>query len=91
MPNSFISEDRFVHWVKSQGGALHTRKYSNISKIDLSHITLVCLSGFDHVIQTFFLKKIHGSVVIDGDESWIQPFGEGESLKYPFWATRTRN
>ena len=47
-----------MHWVKSQGGALHTRKYSNISKIDLSHITLVCLSGFDHVIQTFFSKII---------------------------------
>ena len=36
------------------------------------------------------LRKIHGSVVIDGDESWIQPFGRGESLKYPFWATRSR-
>ena len=36
------------------------------------------------------LRKIHGSVVIDGDESWMQPFGQGESLKYPFWATRSR-
>ncbi len=36
------------------------------------------------------LRKIHGSVVIDGDESWMQPFGRGESLKYPFWATRSR-
>ena len=34
------------------------------------------------------LRKIHGSEVIDGDESWIVPFGGPESLKYPFWATR---
>ena len=37
------------------------------------------------------LRKIHGSVVIDGDESWMQPFGHGKSLKYPFWACRIRN
>lgn len=36
------------------------------------------------------IRKIHGSVVIDGDESWMVPFGQGESLKYPFWATRTK-
>ena len=36
------------------------------------------------------LRKIHGSVVIDGDETWMQPFGQGESLKYPFWATRSK-
>ena len=38
-------------------------------------------------ISSVLRKKI-GSVVIDGDESWMQPFGRGESLKYPFWATR---
>ena len=37
------------------------------------------------------IRKLYGSVVIDGDESMIQPFGEGESLKYPFWAARERN
>ena len=36
------------------------------------------------------IRKIHGSVVIDGDESWMVPFGQGESLKYPFWATRSK-
>jgi len=35
------------------------------------------------------LRKIHGSVVLD-DESWMQPLGEGESLNYPFWATRSK-
>ena len=40
-------------------------------------------------ISSVLRKKI-GSVVIDGDESWMQPFGKGESLKYPFWATRSK-
>ena len=31
------------------------------------------------------LRKIHGSEVIVGDESYVVPFGEGESLKYPSW------
>ena len=39
---------------------------------------------------TSVLRKKMGSVVIDGDESWMLPFGEGESLKYPFWATRIK-
>ena len=40
---------------------------------------------------TSILRKKMGSVVIDGDESFMQPFGEGYSLKYPFWAKRSRN
>ena len=40
-------------------------------------------------ISSVLRKKI-GSAVIDGDESWMQPFGRGESLKYPFWATRSK-
>ena len=36
------------------------------------------------------LRKIYGSVVIDGDETWMVPFGEGESIKYPFWALRLK-
>ena len=58
MPNNFISEDRLVHWIKTQGGALHTRKYSNISSIDLSSVTLVCLTGYENIIQTFFSNII---------------------------------
>jgi len=37
------------------------------------------------------IRKKYGSVIIDGDESWMQPFGSGESLKYPFWAIRSRD
>ena len=36
------------------------------------------------------LRKLHGSVVIDGDESWMVPFGYDDSLKYPFWAARSK-
>jgi len=35
------------------------------------------------------VRKIHGSIVL-GDETWFVPFGNEESLKYPFWATRKR-
>ena len=40
---------------------------------------------------TSILRKIHGSEIIDGDETWFELFGQGESLKYPFWATRLIN
>ena len=36
------------------------------------------------------LRKIHGSIVLDGDESFILPFGGQESMKYPFWASRIK-
>lgn len=36
------------------------------------------------------LRKIHGSIVLDGDESFILPFGGHESMKYPFWAARIK-
>ena len=36
------------------------------------------------------LRKIHGSVVLDGDESFMVPFGGSESMKYPFWASRIK-
>ena len=40
---------------------------------------------------TSILRKKMKLPVIDGDESWKPPFGTGESLDYPFWATRIRN
>lgn len=39
---------------------------------------------------TSILRKIMGSVVIEGDETWLPPFGKGLSLEYPFWATRQK-
>jgi hypothetical protein len=38
---------------------------------------------------TSILKKQMGSVVLP-DETFFQPFGSEESLKYPFWATRIK-
>ena len=43
----------------------------------------------DQSISSIIRKKI-GNIVIPKDESYIIPFGKGESLKYPFWATRSR-
>lgn len=39
---------------------------------------------------TSILRKITGTEIIDGDESWMHPLGKGESLKYPFWAIRSK-
>lgn len=37
------------------------------------------------------LRKIHGSIIVPNDESFIVPFGGKESLKYPFWASRSKS
>jgi hypothetical protein len=39
---------------------------------------------------TSILRKQMNTLIINRDESWKPPFGQGESLKYPFWATRFR-
>ena len=36
------------------------------------------------------LRKIHGTEIITRDESFVVPFGSPESLKYPFWAARSK-
>jgi len=33
------------------------------------------------------VRKKYGSIILT-DETWFTPFGNKESLKYPFWATR---
>lgn len=38
---------------------------------------------------TSLWRKIHGSIVIP-DETYFEPFGSQESLKYPIWATRLK-
>lgn len=35
------------------------------------------------------VRKKHGSILLE-DETWFTPFGNKESLQYPFWATRKR-
>jgi hypothetical protein len=57
MSNDFITEDTLVQWIKSINGILHTRKESNIYKVDLSKCperTVVCLTGYDKIIKQFF-------------------------------------
>ena len=36
------------------------------------------------------LRKIHGTEIIPRDESFIVPFGGPESMKFPFWAARSK-
>ena len=83
----------------------HLLDYLQIYKDCIEQHADLCTDKFDmeeHQIPEFIenrheqsitsiLRKIHGSVVIDGDESWMPPFGSGQSLFYPFWATRKRS
>ena len=81
----------------------HLKKYMKLFMEAITHDPLMCTDDYNNKNQipefrenrheqsiTSILRKKIGSVVIDGDESWMQPFGRGESLKYPFWATRTQ-
>jgi hypothetical protein len=56
-----LTEDTFVDWIKENGGVLHTRKCSNINKMELSRCkknTLVCLTGYTQVVNQFFAHTI---------------------------------
>jgi len=77
----------------------YMREYTNI----ILKVPLLCTDLYNRTAQhagfidnrheqsiTSILRKKMGSVVIDGDESWMQPLGKGESLKYPFWAARSK-
>lgn len=44
----------------------------------------------DQSILSIASKQL-GSVVIGKDETYFDPFGNNESIKYPFWATRLMN
>ena len=60
--NDYINEDDLVNWINANSGILHTRKISNINKINLQACkpnTLVCLSGYNHIIEMFFTKFIN--------------------------------
>jgi hypothetical protein len=35
------------------------------------------------------IRKLHNSIILN-DETYFEPFGNEESLKYPFWATRLK-
>lgn len=35
------------------------------------------------------IRKKYGSIILT-DETWFKPFGNNESIKYPFWATRKK-
>lgn len=47
----------------------------------------------DHRHEQSIMSVIRkmGNPILLKDETWFNPFGNEESLKYPFWATRKRN
>ena len=62
LTKNLVTEDYLVDWVKERGGILYTRKVTNIDKIDLSKCppnTLVCLTGYSHLVNHFFKNIIN--------------------------------
>ena len=57
----FVYQYGIANWVNSNN-ILHTRKISNINNIDLSRCppyTLVCLTGYPQIVDTFFSNIIN--------------------------------
>lgn len=63
MNDTLICEDFFVDFVDKMNGLLYTRKKKNIDifdfNIDYNKTLLVCLTGYQHIIQMFFNNIIH--------------------------------
>ena len=104
MDSNFANSGQYLGGVLILQKNKHLMEYmEEYTNIVLKHSDL-CTDDYNHQ-QTFsgfvenrheqsitsLLRKKMGSVVIDGDESWMPPFGKGESIKYPFWATRNKN
>ena len=52
-----LTEDKLIDFVESQGGVLNTRRTLNINTIKFETCkenTLVCLTGYNHIISDFF-------------------------------------
>ena len=65
--NELITEDAIIDWVDKNNGLLITRKIINHENINISNIKLVCLTGYDNIIQKFFdniLDKINNKIVL---------------------------
>lgn len=62
MNKDYISEDKIVNWIKDNDGILLTRKVSNIYNKNLASCpenTIVCLTGYNNVLEMFFNKIIN--------------------------------
>lgn len=84
----FINEDVLVKWIIYQGGILHTRKFKNFEKVNLSACpenTLVCITGYDFLLKQFFERIINHFkrkiilITIESDEFTMRP----EYLSHP--------
>jgi len=102
-PNSDIGDSgQYLGGVFIMQKNEHLEKYMTMFMEAIMYDPLMCTDDYNkkNQIDVFkdnrheqsissVLRKTIGSLVID-DESWMQPLGFGESLKYPFWATRLR-
>ena len=103
-PNSDIGDSgQYLGGVFIMQKNEHLEKYMTMFMEAIVYDPLMCTDDYnkknqidvfkdnrhEQSISSVLRKKI-GSVVIDGDESWVPPFGGGISLMYPFWATRMR-
>ena len=58
---------------------------------DISNNNDFITNRHDQSIISLAIKEFGENIkVIPKDETWFEPFGNNESLKYPFWATRLR-
>lgn len=57
-----ITDNDLVNWVVEKKGVLFTRYYSNLNSIQIENCpenTLVCLTGYDNVLEYFFQHLIN--------------------------------
>ena len=52
-----LTEDKIIDFVESQNGVLITRRTLNVNNINFENCkenTLVCVTGYNHIISEFF-------------------------------------
>lgn len=57
-----LTEDKLIDYVEYKNGLLFTRKTVNLTHTNISQApqnTLVCISGYDHILHSFFTSIIH--------------------------------
>lgn len=87
-----LTEDKLIDYVQYKNGLLITRKTLNINNYDIKNApnnTLVCITGYHHILNQFFTKWIHvftkpfiliiiETDIVNLDRSWL----DHDKLKY---------
>ena len=89
--NELITEDFIIDWVRDNKGLLVTRKLINITEINISDIKMVCLTGYQTIIDNFFDKLIDNIrekvvlIIIETDEFVLKDeYLNNEKIKHVF-------